>query len=187
MTRQEFLAKLRSGLAGMPASAISEIVSDYETHFADGQAAGRSEQEVAAALGDPTRLARELRAEQGLKAWQETRTPSTAVTAVFAVLGLGALDFLFLFPILIGVASTILAFYVTEIVGILTGAAMMIGGPFYDGGGNGVAALMLAGLGIIAISVSLGALTILATIWLVNGLVWYGRLHFRLLKPAIES
>ena len=47
--------------------------------------------------------------------------------------------------------------------------------------------MMLAGLGIIAISVSLGALLTLATIWLVNGLVWYGRLHFRLLKPAIES
>ena len=186
MTRQEFLAKLRSGLAGMPASAISDIVSDYETHFADGLAAGRSEPEIAAALGDPIRLARELRAEQGLKAWQETRTPSTAVTAVFAVLGLGALDFLFLFPILIGVASTLLALYIADIVGIICGGAMMVGGPFYDGPG-GVAALMLAGLGVIAVSVALGALTVLATIWLVNGLVWYGRLHFRLLKPAIES
>ena len=46
---------------------------------------------------------------------------------------------------------------------------------------------MLAGLGVISISVSLGALTVLATNWLINGLVWYGRLHFRLLKPAIES
>ena len=187
MTRQEFLTRLRAGLAGMPALAITDIVADYETHFADGQAAGRSEQEVAAALGDPTRLARELRAEQGLKAWQETRSPSTAVTAVFAVLGLGALDFLFLFPLLIGVASTLLAFYIVDIVGILVGGAMLVGGPFYDGGGNGIAALMLAGLGVIAVSVSLSAITLLATIWLVNGLVWYGRLHFRLLKPAIES
>ena len=187
MTRQEFLTRLRAGLAGMPAAAISEIVADYEAHFVDGQAAGRSEQEVATALGDPTRLARELRAEQGLKAWQETRTPSTAVTAVFAVLGLGALDFLFLFPILIGVASTLLAFYITDIVCIFVGVLMLIGGPFYDGGGSGIAALMLAGLGVISISMSLGALLILATQWLVNGLVWYGRLHFRLLKPAIES
>jgi len=186
MTRQEFLTKLRAGLSGMPAAAISEIVADYETHFADGQAAGRGEEDIVAALGDPTRLARELRAEQGLKAWRETRTPSTAVTAVFAVLGLGALDFLLLFPILIGVASTLLGLYLAEVVGVLAGGAMMVGGPFYDGPG-GVAALMLAGLGVIAISVSLGALTILATIWLVNGLVWYGRLHFRLLKPAIES
>jgi uncharacterized membrane protein len=187
MTRQEFLTKLRGGLAGMPATAIADIVSDYETHFADGQAAGRSEQEVASALGDPTRLARELRAEQGLKAWQETRTPSTAVTAVFAVLGLGALDFLFLFPILIGVASALLGLYIAEIVGVVIGGAMMVGGPFFDGGGGAASALILAGLGVIAISVSLGALTLLATIWLINGLVWYGRLHFRLLKPAIDS
>jgi uncharacterized membrane protein len=186
MTRSEFLTKLKAGLSGMPPSAIADIVSDYETHFADGAAAGRSEQEVAAALGDPTRLARELRAEQGLKAWQETRTPSTAVAAVFAVLGLGALDFLFLFPILIGVASTILALYICVVAGVFAGGVMLVGGPFYDGPG-GVAALMLAGLGVIALSISLGAALTLATTWLVNALVWYGRLHFRLLKPAIES
>jgi hypothetical protein len=33
---------------------------------------------------------------------------------------------------------------------------------------------------------SLGALMALASIGLVNALVWYGRLHYRLLKPAIE-
>jgi len=30
------------------------------------------------------------------------------------------------------------------------------------------------------------ALLTLVTIGLVNALVWYGRLHYRLLKPAIE-
>ena len=34
---------------------------------------------------------------------------------------------------------------------------------------------------------SLGAVLAIVTIGLVNGLVWYGRLHYRLLKPAIES
>ena len=33
---------------------------------------------------------------------------------------------------------------------------------------------------------SMGALLSLVTIALVNGLVWYGRLHYRLLKPALE-
>ena len=46
---------------------------------------------------------------------------------------------------------------------------------------------MLAGLGLMAGSASLGALLTLVTIWLINALVWYGRLHYRLLKPAIES
>ena len=30
------------------------------------------------------------------------------------------------------------------------------------------------------------ALLTIVTIWLVNGLVWFGRLHYRLLKPAIQ-
>lgn len=67
MTRAEFITRLRRGLSGLPATTIADIVADHEAHFADALAAGRTEAEVAAALGDPGRLARELRAEAGLK------------------------------------------------------------------------------------------------------------------------
>ena len=40
---------LSLAVAGVP---YEEIVADYEAHFADGEAAGRTEAEVAAALGD---------------------------------------------------------------------------------------------------------------------------------------
>jgi len=186
MTRQEFMSRLRSGLAGMPAAAIADIAADYETHFAEGQAAGRSEAEVAAALGDPGRLARELRAEAGLKAWQETRSPSTAAAAIFAVLGLGAIDIIFLLPILMGVAGALLGLFIAVFACLMAGAVMLVAGPFYHGPG-GVLGLMFAGLGLIAASASVGALLTLVTAGLINGLVWYGRLHYRLLKPAIES
>ena len=59
MTRAEFLARLRRGLVGLPAATAAEISADYETHFDDGVAAGRSEAEIAQALGNPDRLARE--------------------------------------------------------------------------------------------------------------------------------
>ncbi|EHN76812.1 hypothetical protein SMCF_3673, partial [Streptomyces coelicoflavus ZG0656] len=59
MTRSEFIVRLRNGLVGLPTATANDIVADYETHFADGLAAGRTEAEVAAALGDPGRLARE--------------------------------------------------------------------------------------------------------------------------------
>ncbi|MDP2764001.1 MAG: DUF1700 domain-containing protein, partial [Brevundimonas sp.] len=65
MTRAEFMGRLRRGLVGMPAAAADDITADYEIHFEDGAAAGRSEAAVAEALGDPDRLARELRAEAG--------------------------------------------------------------------------------------------------------------------------
>ena len=63
MTRDAFLRTLRLGLAGLPPQEIEEIVGDYAAHFAESNASGRSDEEVAAALGDPARTARELRAD----------------------------------------------------------------------------------------------------------------------------
>ena len=42
MTRADFMARLKSGLVGLPTSAAAEILSDYDTHFDDGAADGRS-------------------------------------------------------------------------------------------------------------------------------------------------
>ena len=144
MTRQAFMARLRQGLMGMHAQTQADIVADYETHFADGEAAGRSEADVAAALGDPARLARELRAEAGLKRWEEDRNPSGAAAAVFALLGLGALDILILLPILMGVGGTIFGFGVVAIGVFVAGGAVFAAGPF-TGMPGGPAAAILAG------------------------------------------
>src|SRR6185503_1908871 len=76
MTKSEFLDTLYRRLGGLPPSEIDDVMADYAQHFADGSAAGRSEAEIAAALGDPARLARELRAEMGLRRWEEERTPA---------------------------------------------------------------------------------------------------------------
>ena len=54
MTRQAFIARLQEGLRGLPPQAVADIVADYDTHFSDGAAAGRTEAEVAEALGPST-------------------------------------------------------------------------------------------------------------------------------------
>lgn len=185
MTRQAFMARLRDGLRGLPPQTVADIITDYETHFADGVAAGRSEAEVAAALGNPDRLAREIRAESSLNRWRDERSPSSAASAVFAVLGLGAIDILILLPILMGVAATIFGFFVAVVVMFFIGAFMLAAGPFTDPPGGPVAAV-LAGIGVMAGSASIGAVLTIVSIGLMNALVWYGRLHYRLLKPALE-
>ena len=186
MTRAEFLTRLRRGLAGMPAAAIADILADYEAHFADGLAAGRTEADVAAGLGDPDRLAREQRAEQGVKRWEETKSPSAATGALFAILGLGAIDIIFLLPLLMGVLGTLFAFFMAAIGIFVAGGAVTAVGPF-AGQPGGPAVAFLLGIGLMAVATTLAAVTTLLTIWLVNGLVWFGRLHYRLLKPAIET
>jgi uncharacterized membrane protein len=190
MTRQGFLARLREGLRGLPPGAVDDIVADYEAHFVEGVADGRSEAEVAQALGDPGRLARELRVEVGIKRWEEERNPSAAAGAIFAVLGLATFDILVLLPILLGLGGALFGLVVASVavffagvwvfVGGLTGALPNAGGP---AGLQGV----FGGVGMMSGAVAVGALLILLVIVLINGLVRYGRLHYRLLKPAIEN
>ncbi len=185
MTRQEFLRRLRAGLVGLPSATAAEISADYETHFDDGLAAGRTEAEVAAALGDPDRLARELRAEAGAQRWHQEKNPSAAAAAVFAVLGLGAIDILILLPILMGVIGTIFGFFIAAIALFFSGGAVMVAGPFAVPPGGPLAAILF-GLGLMAAATTIGALLAIVSIWLVNGLVWFARLHYRLLKPALD-
>jgi uncharacterized membrane protein len=185
MTRQAFMARLREGLRGLPPQAQADIVSDYETHFADGAAAGRSEADVAAGLGDPGRLARELRAEAGLRRWEEDRNPSGAAAALFALLGLGALDILIMLPVIMAVGGTLFGFGVAVIAVFVVGGAVFAAGPF-TGMPGGPAAAILLGIGLMTGAASIGALVAICTIGFVNALVWYARLHFRLLKPSLE-
>jgi uncharacterized membrane protein len=185
MTRQAFMARLREGLRGLPVQTQADIVADYDRHFAEGAAAGRSEAEVAAALGDPTRLARELRAEAGVKRWQEERNPSSGGAAVLAVLGLGAIDIIVLLPILLAIVGAMIGCTVGAGGLFVGGAAMFATAPSGEAPG-GVAAAMIGGVGLMAAATSLGGVLTLLWIGLVNGVVWYGRLHYRLLEPALE-
>jgi uncharacterized membrane protein len=185
MTREAFMVRLWDGLKGLPPQTAAEIVADYQAHFVEGAAAGRSDDDIAAGLGDPDRLARELRAEAGLKRWESERNPSSAAAAVFAVLGLGALDVLVLLPILIGVVCTLFGIAMACIGIMIGGAVVFAAGPFSQPPG-GPAAALLAGLGLMAGAVSAAAILTLVSIGLTNALVWYGRLHYRLLKPAID-
>src|SRR5215475_13481551 len=126
MTKAQFLDTLRRRLAGLPQAEIDELVGDYATHFAEGMAAGRSEAEIAAALGDPMRLARELRAEAGFRRWEEARTPGNFFAVLFAFLALIAVDFMFLLPLLGGLALFALIAGLTMLGLCIAGVALVL-------------------------------------------------------------
>ena len=185
MTKTEFLDTLRRRLGGMPAAEIDDVIADYHTHFDDGMAAGRSEAEIAAALGDPIRLARELRAESGFKRWEAARTPSNFIAALFGFLALVAVDFIFLLPVLGGL---LIATFVCAVVAIALCVAGLtaIFGPTWSSDAVNVNLLAkeLLGLSLLGFGVGGGALLL----WLgdvVVRLLWkYARLHYTLLNQA---
>jgi uncharacterized membrane protein len=190
MTRVEFIAQLRRALAGMAPKEIDDIIGDYGAHFDEGMAAGRSEQDVAAALGDPQRLARELRAEAGLRRWEAQRTPTALIGAMVSLGGMLALDIFILLPVLF--AFGILAF----VMGILllassvAGLGLVLSGLLHWEGMNALAhatARTLAGIGLIGGSVGVAALLWLVLEAVVRLLGGYARLHYQILKPAVGS
>lgn len=187
MNRAEFLTRLRRGLKGLPPETIDEIVADHEAHFVEAAAKGRNDPEIAAALGNPERLAREVKAEAGMARWEAQKTPSSAVGALVALLGLGAVDILILLPILMGVVSALFAVFGAAIAVFFAGGFVFVVGPFAGEVPGGPLVSVLAGIGVMALGVVMAAITAVLSIWLVNLLVWFGRLHYRLLKPALQQ
>ena len=189
MNRAEFMSRLRQGLTDLPRTAAEEIIADYEAHFQEAQAAGRSEEEVAAALGDPERLARELRAEAGLRHWEIHRTPGALLAAIVSLGGLLALDVLILLPFLcvFGILSFV-AGVVLFGIGI-AGLAVLLSGLFHWMGAAGLAvgaSRVLAGIGLLGGSIGFAALGWLVLEGIVKLLGNYARLHYRVLKPGAQ-
>ena len=191
MNRAMFLSELRMGLSGMAPQEIEETIGDYESHFSEGLAAGRSEAAIANALGDPARLARELKAEAGFRRWESERSAGSLIGAVVALLGLATLDLIFLIPFVCFVGAILIAMFATAIALFFAGGAVWLLAIFPGlmvFGSTGIlgsaAALWLAGLGLIAAAVGLTALSWLLLDIFVRGLVNYARLHFRLLDSA---
>lgn len=181
MSRALFIARLRQGLKGLSPTEIDDIVLDYEAHFSDAVAAGRSETEVAASLGDPLRLGGELSAETKLQRWEERRSPRTFVQAGLGLVGLQAFNIFILLPVIAGLlVCALLAAYALYIVG-MTGFHLL--GGLLSGNGN-VLVPALVGLGLICGVIGIGG----AIAMLLDGglrlLGRYMRLNYRLLKPG---
>ena len=188
MNREEFLDQLRLGLADLPTQEIDEILADYGSYFDEAHAVGRNADDVASALGDPGRLARELRAEMGLRRWERDRSPRSFFMATLALGGLATVDVFVLLPLMLVLGLiALVACFVLSLLGIIGLGHLLSLMPFGDGAhvepaltrlfnGIGLVASSLGGALVLALSLKT-AMTLLAR---------YARLHYRLFKPALR-
>lgn len=188
MTKLEFLDTLRHRLVGLPEEEIDDLVADYATHFADGMAAGRGEAEIAQALGDPIRLARELRAEAGFRRWETERTPGSFFAVLFGFLALVAVDFIFLLPLLGGFALFTLVAGIVLLALCVAGIVLLV--KLFGGDGLFTVhflARKLRGLGLLGVGIGGGALLLLMIDYVVRFLGKFARLHYAVLYRADEG
>jgi len=185
MTRLEFLDTLRRRLSGLPQAEIDELIADYAAHFADGKAAGRSEAEIAAALGDPMRLARELRAEAGFRRWETARTPANFFAVLFGFLALIAVDFVFLLPLLGGLALFTFLAGLAMLGLCIAGMVLMLRLFHWDHGFTlHYLTRVFSGIGLLGFGIGGGALLLLMIDYVVRLLGKFARLHYELLNKA---
>ncbi|NSY46807.1 DUF1700 domain-containing protein [Agrobacterium tumefaciens] len=185
MNSEIFLRTLRTRLSGLRPKEIDDIVGDYASHIADGRASGRSEPDIVGALGDPARLARELRAEAGLKRFEDHGSLANLLTAILALAGLAMFDVLFLIPLLliatiitIGIAFALL---LSGIAGANTIYGSLFGGvaPLFE------AALQFVGGLSLVFCLIFGSILLTAALGLfVRFLGRYARFHFHLLDAG---
>jgi uncharacterized membrane protein len=187
MTQAEFLDTLRRRLSGLPPSETDELLDDYAAHFADGREAGRSEEEIAAALGDPMRLARELRAEAGFRRWEADRTPANFFAVLLGFLALMAVDFVFLLPLLGGLALFTLIAGIVLLALCIAGVALIAKLWAHGIFASHFLTRTFAGIGLLGVGVGGGALLLMMIDYVVRLLGKFARLHYALLDKADRS
>lgn len=101
MTKSEFLEKLKTELNRKNVTDTTDIIEEYEQHFAFKLADGYTEEEIAAKLGDPKGIAAQYDASQ---------VAGSGGKKVITAIGLGVADFFFgLLCILLFAWETVLA------------------------------------------------------------------------------
>lgn len=121
MTKDKWLEKLRKGLNGLSKEELEDILADYEEYFYDAMEKGRSEEEITNSLGDPVKLAKQLKADSRIKTAQANMNVKNVLKATFAIVTLS------LFNIIVMLGP------ITAIIGLIVGAAAV--GVALIGGG----------------------------------------------------
>ena len=127
MKQTEFLKQLEKNLKNIPQSERKDILSDYQEHFEDGIASGRSESELAEALGNPKVLGKQLTANYHIKRADNGVSVEEIFRAILATAGLGFFNLVFVaFPFfgaiffLIFLIAGGIGALVTSIIGFFT-------------------------------------------------------------------
>jgi len=139
MSKNEYLEALKKALAGLPPDLAARTMAFYEQSFIDGLAAGRTEDEIAADLDDPRKIAMTLRANAHMGAFAQSKNPVNLARMMFSFIGLGVFNLFMIVPaavftaLLFSVYASAFALYISGIAVTASGLAganeLVLSGP----------------------------------------------------------
>lgn len=142
MGKLDYLDALRRAMAGIAADVQAKTLAYYEQRFVDGVAAGRTEEQVAAELDEPKKIAMTLRASVHMHSFEQTKNPANLMRLLVSIIGLGIFNLFMVVPALVYAAflallyAAGLALYVAGIAITASGLAganeLVLDGPFRE-------------------------------------------------------
>ncbi len=117
MNKAQFTAQLTTLLQQLPSSEREDILRDYEEHFAIGAEQGNSEAHIAAALGSPRQIAKEVLALYQINKAEASTTPGNVLRAVWAAIGMGLFNTVIVLAPMTAIVLLLVAGWVSGIAG----------------------------------------------------------------------
>lgn len=124
MNKSEFLGKLNKKLKDIPECDKKDILFDYDEHFAIGLEQGRNEEEIAESLGSPDVLAKQLKVNHMINQAENTSSIGNIFKAVFATLGLGFFNLVFILGPFLGIVGVFIGLFAASGATVISGVAI---------------------------------------------------------------
>lgn len=197
MTKEQFMLTLKEEMRGLRQQAVEDILYDYEEHFAIGQDKGKSEAEIATALGNPREIAAQYRLQRAVRQAEESKAPRNLLRAIFAGVGMGLFNLIFvlgvylaLFGVLIGLLISAVAVcaagFLVMLKSFIPGLFMWVNVSFDFGFMTGRVAGFFAGVGTTALGLLLLLFTMKLAELLYKGTLAYVKANITIVKKAGE-
>ena len=130
MNKQEFMGKLSYALVNMPYEEKNDILYDYEEHFRIALEKGKTEEEAAGSLGNPEAIAKAYKANAAINKAEADKSVKHITGAVFAVLGLGFVNLVFILGPYLGIVGALLGLFAAAVGIVVAGIVGVIAAIF---------------------------------------------------------
>ncbi|WP_043934731.1 DUF1700 domain-containing protein [Bacillus sp. EB01] len=184
MTKKQFLTILNASLKRLPSDERQDILQDIEEYFEIGLGEGKTEEQLAASLGSPQQIAKELVATYRVEKVEETATAGNIFRAVWAVIGLGFFNLVIVLGPFVALVGIIIAGWLVGVSFVASPILVLINVAIYPQIFELYDLFFSIGLAGLGLFIAIGMF--FATRSLTNGFVRYLKYNVRVVKGGMK-
>ncbi len=177
--------QLKDAIKSLSADERQDILNDYEEHFAIAKEEGKTEIEIADALGPPDKIAKELLAMYHAGQVESKTTTGNMLRAVWAGIGIGFFNLIIVLGPFIAIAGAVIAGWVAAIGLVLSLLLIPVNIVIYPG------TFEWADLFFLTTASGIGIFGVIGMYYLTRGLTWmfirYLKFNASLVKGGLRT